>query len=139
MSLLILLKKQKMVRHIIAVTCILLNLTSCSSTDEKKIIKIEKKVMYQPLEKVVPTKKITIDVSGMTCEHACGGSIRMALKETNAVDRVSFDFEIDRKTNKAFIAYDDKKISEKEIVTIIEKINDKQFTTGESEVTSITE
>lgn len=128
-----------MVRHIIAVTCILLNLTSCSSTDEKKIIKIEKKVMYQPLEKVVPTKKLTIDVSGMTCEHACGGSIRMALKETNAVDRVSFDFETDRKINKAFIAFDDKKISEKEIVTIIEKINDKQFTTGEAEVTSITE
>ena len=139
MSLLILLKNQKMVRYIIAVTCILLNLTSCSSTDEKKIIKIEKKVMYQPLEKVVPTKKLTIDVSGMTCEHACGGSIRMALKETNAVERVSFDFETDRKTNKAFIAYDDKKISEKEIVTIIEKINDKQFTTGEAEVTSITE
>jgi copper chaperone CopZ len=139
MSLLILLKKQKMVRHIIAVTCILLNLTSCSSTDEKKIIKIEKKVMYQPLEKVVPTKKLTIDVSGMTCEHACGGSIRMALKETNAVDRVSFDFETDRKINKAFIAFDDKKISEKEIVTIIEKINDKQFTTGKAAVTSITE
>jgi copper chaperone CopZ len=128
-----------MIRQVIAVSFVLFSLASCSSNEEKKIIKIEKKVMYKPLKKVVPTKKLTIDVSGMTCEHACGGSIRMALKETNAVDRVSFDFETDRKTNKAFIAFDDKKISEKEIVTIIEKINDKQFTTGEAITTTITE
>ena len=128
-----------MIRQVIAVSFVLFSLASCSSNEEKKIIKIEKKVMYKPLEKVVPTKKLVIDVNGMTCEHACGGSIRMALKETNAVDRVSFDFETDRKTNKAFIAFDDKKISEKEIVTIIEKINDKQFTTGEAITTTITE
>lgn len=128
-----------MIRQVIAVSFVLFSLASCSSNEEKKIIKIEKKVMYKPLEKVVPTKKLAIDVSGMTCEHACGGSIRMALKETNAVDRVSFDFETDRKTNKAFIAFDDKKISQKEIVTIIEKINDKQFTTGEAITTTITE
>lgn len=128
-----------MVRQILAVSFVVFSLASCSSNEEWKIIKIEKKVMYKPLEKVVPTKKLVIDVSGMTCEHACGGSIRMALKETNAVDRVSFDFETDRKTNKAFIAFDDKKISEKEIVTIIEKINDKQFTTGEAITTTITE
>jgi copper chaperone CopZ len=128
-----------MIRQVIAISYVLFSLASCSSNEEKKIIKIEKNVMYKPLKKVVPTKKLAIDVSGMTCEHACGGSIRMALKETNAVERVSFDFETDRKTNKAFIAYDDKKISEKDIVTIIEKINDKQFTTGEADVTSITE
>lgn len=128
-----------MVRKILAVSFVLFSLVSCSSNEEKKIIKIEKKAMYKPLEKVVPTKKLTVDVNGMSCEHACGGSIRMALKETNAVDRVSFDFETDRKTNKAFIAFDDKKISEKDIVSIIEKINDKQFTTGEAITTSITE
>lgn len=128
-----------MVRQILAVSFVVFSLASCSSNEERKIIKIEKKVMYKPLEKVVPTKKLAIEVSGMTCEHACGGSIRMALKETNAVDRVSFDFETDRKKNKAFIAFDDKKISEKEIVTIIEKINDKQFTTGEAITTTITE
>lgn len=128
-----------MVRKILAVSFVLFSLVSCSSNEEKKIIKIEKKAMYKPLEKVVPTKKLTVDVNGMSCEHACGGSIRMALKETNAVDRVSFDFETDRKTNKAFIAFDDKKISEKDIVNIIEKINDKQFTTGEAITTSITE
>ena len=128
-----------MIRQVIAISYVLFSLASCSSNEEKKIIKIEKNVMSKPLKKVVPTKKLAIDVSGMTCEHACGGSIRMALKETNAVERVSFDFETDRKTNKAFIAYDDKKISEKDIVTIIEKINDKQFTTGEADVTSITE
>lgn len=106
-------------------------LSSCTGgNDEKKIISVEKKVVYKPTAKVNADRKLAVEVSGMTCEHACGGSIRMALKETNAVDRVSFDFETDRKINTAFITFDKSKISADEIVAIIEKINDKQFTTG---------
>jgi copper chaperone CopZ len=109
----------------------LLVVSSCSSENgEKKIISVEKKVVYKPTVKVNADRKLAVEVSGMTCEHACGGSIRMALKETNAVDRVSFDFETDRKVNTAFITFDKSKISADEIVAIIEKINDKQFTTG---------
>ena len=104
---------------------------SCSEDKaEKKIIKIEKKVMYKPMAAVSPNRQLNVEVSGMTCEHACGGSIRMALKNTNAVDRVQFDFEEGRKVNKAIITFDKNKISADEIVAIIEKTNDKQFTTG---------
>jgi copper chaperone CopZ len=87
--------------------------------------------------KVLPTSKMTVEVSGMSCVHACGGAIRMELKDTKAVDRVSFDFEDGRKTNKCFITFDDKKISEKEIISIIQRINNKQFTTGKSSVEPI--
>ena len=73
----------------------------------------------------------------MSCEHACGGSIRMALKETGAVDRVSYDFESGRKTNTAYITFDKSKISADKIVSIIETINDKQFTTGKSSSSDI--
>lgn len=74
--------------------------------------------------------KVAIEVTGMTCEHACGGSIRMALKETGAVERVSFDFEDGRAKNTAYISYDEKKISTEEIKGIIEELNENQFTTG---------
>jgi copper chaperone CopZ len=112
--------------------------SSCSSDNgEKKIISIEKKVVYNPTAKVNADRKLAVEVSGMTCEHACGGSIRMALKETQAVDRVSFDFETDRKVNTAFVTFDKSKISADEIVAIIEKINDKQFTTGKVSSTAV--
>lgn len=114
----------------------MLILGSCSS-NEKKIISVEKKVVYKKLDPVHADRKLAIEVSGMTCEHACGGSIRMALKETGAVDRVSYDFESGRKTNTAYITFDKSKISADKIVSIIETINDKQFTTGKSSSTDI--
>lgn len=116
----------------------ILVLGSCSSP-EKKVISIEKKVVYKKLEPVQANRKLAIEVSGMTCEHACGGSIRMALKETGAVDRVSYDFESGRKTNTAYITFDKSKISADKIVSIIETLNDKQFTTGKSTSTDLEE
>ena len=113
-------------------------LGSCSS-NEKKIISIEKKVVYKKSDPVQANRKLAIEVSGMTCEHACGGSIRMALKETGAVDRVSYDFETGRKTNTAYITFDKSKISADKIVSIIETLNDKQFTTGKSSSTDLEE
>lgn len=113
-----------------------LMLGSCSS-GEKKIISVEKKVAYQKLDPVHADRKLAVEVSGMSCEHACGGSIRMALKETGAVDRVSYDFESGRKTNTAYITFDKSKISADKIVSIIETINEKQFTTGKVSSTDI--
>lgn len=112
-------------------------LGSCSSTPEKKIIKVEKKIVTQKMDPVHADRKLAIEVSGMTCEHACGGSIRMALKETGAVDRVSYDFKSGRKTNTAYVTFDKSKISADKIVSIIETINDKQFTTGKLSSTDI--
>ncbi|MGV3610577.1 MAG: heavy-metal-associated domain-containing protein [Fluviicola sp.] len=112
-------------------------LGSCSSTPEKKIISVEKKVVIKKLAPVHADRKLAIEVSGMSCEHACGGSIRMALKETGAVDRVSYDFEDGRKTNTAYITFDKSKISADKIVSIIETVNEKQFTTGKSSSTDI--
>lgn len=94
--------------------------------------------MYKPMVAVTPNRKLNVEVSGMTCEHACGGSIRMALKNTNAVDRVQFDFEDGRKVNTAIITFDKNKISADEIVAIIEKTNDNQFTTGKVSSESFT-
>ena len=131
--------KSKTMKHAIFLgLATVLVLGSCSSP-EKKIISIEKKVAYKKLDPVQADRKLAIEVSGMTCEHACGGSIRMALKETGAVDRVSYDFETGRKTNTAYITFDKSKISADKIVSIIETLNEKQFTTGKSTSTDLEE
>jgi copper chaperone CopZ len=109
---------------------------SCGS-NEKKIISVEKKVTYTKLAPVHADRKLAIEIEGMSCEHACGGSIRMALKETGAVDRVSYDFKPDRKSNTAYITFDKSKISVDQIVQIIEEVNEKQFKTGKSSSTAL--
>ncbi len=103
---------------------------SCSSNDKGTVVSVEHHNTSSTKEKVEVTQTMNVEVSGMSCVHACGGAIRTNLKDTKAVDRVSFDFEDGRKVNTCTITYDDKKISEKEIIRIIEKINEKQFKTG---------
>jgi copper chaperone CopZ len=120
----------------LGLTTSLFLLGSCSS-GEKKITSVEKKVAYKKLDSVQADRKLAVEVSGMSCEHACGGSIRMALKETGAVDRVSYDFKTGRKTNTAYITFDKSKISADKIVSIIETINEKQFTTGKTSSTDL--
>ena len=126
-------------KSLVGIFGLVLLLSSCSSEDEGRIIAVKHHDMNKENSsaKVLPTSKMTVEVSGMSCVHACGGAIRMELKDTKAVDRVSFDFEDGRKTNKCYITFDDKKISEKEIISIIQKINNKQFTTGKSSVEPI--
>ncbi len=111
--------------------------SACSESGEKKIISVEKKeVLKQPVQ-VMANRELAVEVEGMSCEHACGGAIRMALKETGAVDRCSFDFEADRAKNTAFITFDKDKISADKIIAIIEKINNKQFTTSKATTKTI--
>lgn len=107
---------------------ILLITAACGGTGEKKIISVEKKTVLKEPVQVIANRELSVDVTGMSCEHACGGAIRMALKETGAVDRCSFDFVTDRKTNTAFITFDKDKITADKIVAIIQKVNDGQFT-----------
>lgn len=112
------------------VIALLMISASCGESGQKKIISVEKKeVLKQPVQ-VTANREMAIEVEGMSCEHACGGAIRMALKETGAVDRCSFDFKEDRAKNTAFITFDKDKISADKIISIIEKVNDKQFTTS---------
>jgi len=79
--------------------------------------------------KVNANRMLTVEIEGMSCEMACGGSIRTNLKATGAVDRVQFDFEEGRKIQTAFISYDSNKISDSEMLKLIQTINEKQFTT----------
>lgn len=86
---------------------------------------------------VIPNQLLTMEVSGMSCEMACGGAIREGLMETGAVARVQYDFEMGRDVNVAKISFDNTLISPEKMVQIVSKLNNKQFTVGETTVSEI--
>lgn len=105
---------------------ILLFLASCSSevTSEKN----EDTSTAKASEKINATQVAKVDISGMVCVMGCGSDIRKNLKATNAVASCDFDFVEDREINTASILFDPSKISESKIKSIIEELNDHQFT-----------
>lgn len=108
-------------------------LVGCSQSDpvisESSVIETEEE---KPV--VVPTKKLTMEIGGMSCEMGCGAAIRKELYATGAVENVSFDFKMGRDLNTADIFYDGTKISNEKITTIISSINNQQFSIGKETV-----
>lgn len=109
-------------------------LASCANKEEKVFLRKESHSVSNTTNTVKPNSILTMKIDGMTCMMGCGASIRKELYSTKAVKNVEFDFEEGRETNTAKIAFDDSKISQKEMVEIISKMNEKQFTVGETKV-----
>jgi copper chaperone CopZ len=107
-------------------------LGACSQSESA----VEPVVINQKEEKLVvaPTKKLTLEIGGMSCEMGCGAAIRKKLFATGAVESVHFDFKMGRDLNTADILYDDTKISNEKITAIISSMNDKQFSVGKETV-----
>lgn len=110
---------------IVLLPLILLFFTSCSqSSKERK--------PTEPLSKVCQIVKANaiqeIGVQGMVCQMGCGGSIRKALKETCAVERVEVNYidTLEEQTIKVY--YNKAKISPQQMLHILANVNDKQFT-----------
>ncbi|MDG1333573.1 MAG: hypothetical protein P8P74_14650 [Crocinitomicaceae bacterium] len=118
-------------------------LASCStstdqvSTAEKNGTETSQDISEKDLVAVIPNRKMTTEIDGMTCVMGCGGSIRKELLNTGAVFRCSFDFKGMDETSTAMIEFDKDKISPDEIADLLKKINDGQFTLGEMSTESI--
>ena len=74
----------------------------------------------------------TIEISGMTCEAGCGGTIRKELKATGGVSRVQYDFVEGREVQTAKVSFDKDKVTLDQMIKIITTINEKQFTVGKT-------
>jgi copper chaperone CopZ len=85
-------------------------------------VKVEKK------EQIVHSNKmLTAEITGMTCEQGCGGSIRKNLKATGGVSKVEYDFVIDAEKQVCRIYFDSTKINEGKISEVVNTINEEQF------------
>lgn len=116
-------------------------LVSCSSSTDQ-VSNAENKAQTETLSEddlvaVIPNRKMTTEIDGMTCVMGCGGSIRKELLNTGAVSRCSFDFKGMDETSTAMIEFDKDKISADEIADLIKEINEGQFTLGKMSTETI--
>ena len=101
----------------------LLFLAACNdSTIEKKASKIV------PTTSNTANTKLALSVQGMVCKMGCGGSIRKELLATNAVEKVDVDFVEDNESQLITVYYNNSRSSKEKLLTVINEMNDKQFT-----------
>ena len=84
-------------------------------------------------EQIESSDIASLSIEGMTCEMGCAKGIEKKLNKTDGISEASVDFE----GKIATIHFDHAKISETEIETLIEDMNDGQYdvdvrTTNES-------
>ena len=98
---------------------------SCSQSNTK----IEQN---EPQAKVCKSVKANttqeIGVKGMVCQMGCGGSIRKALKETCAVERVEVNYIDSLEEQIIKVHYDREQIAPKQMLQVLSELNDRQFT-----------
>jgi len=103
-------------------------LSACSSEQKKEN---SDSIGVETADTVVnPNQLLTMEIDGMVCQMGCGGSIRKGLKGTKGVASVEFDFEEERATNTAKIAYDKSIVSSEELIKVVSNLNDGQFLVG---------
>lgn len=123
-------------------TGILISLFASCSTSTDQVSPTEDKAQTEQLQEddlvaVIPNRKMTTEIDGMSCVMGCGAAIRKELLNTGAVSRCSFDFKGIDKTSSAMIEFDKDQISADEIAEIIKELNDGQFTLGEMSTETI--
>ena len=83
-------------------------------------------------ENAVSDYRCVAKVNGLVCKMGCGGAIRKGLKELNGVNRVVIDFDESREEQIVTVFYNSKKQNEKNIYAEVEKVNNGQFTVGDT-------
>lgn len=113
-------------------------LFSCESQPlESKTEHPSEVIMEDVVVVVEPNQMATLEIKGMECVMACGGSIKKALRKTNGVSDIEFDFETGREFNVASISYNEDVVTMDEMKALILELNDNQFTVGESSTEGI--
>ena len=113
---------------------IVLALAACGSNQDKAIHDSKVEVKYSYVEGNSEGSKAKLGVKGMSCEIMCGGLIKKSLKKLDGVSTAAISFNPDDKSGLAEVEFDNKKITEKELVAAIEKLNDGQYKVNSVEV-----
>jgi mercuric ion binding protein len=103
-------------------------LYSCSNNESKKEEEIEILTTIKEGDTTQTLAKLNIE--GMSCEISCAGLISKKLNELNGVKSAEVVFE----KNLAEINYDETKISEKDLIAHIEKLNEGQYKVTKIEI-----
>jgi Cu+-exporting ATPase len=96
---------------------IILAFTSCKNKVENESLNNNNSVESEKLAEM-DVRKIGLNIEGMTCEIGCARTIQSKLSKTEGVKFAEINFE---KKN-GIVEYDANKVSEKEIVNVVEQI-----------------
>ena len=104
------------IKVVVVLLFVTLLFTSCkekSEENDKSNIAVQNE---QPSE--VDLKRIALNIEGMTCEIGCARTIQSKLSKTEGVKLAEIHFE----QKNGIVEYDANKVSEKEIVKVVEQI-----------------
>ncbi len=107
----------KKITKLVTLVCFILALTSCEKKAEQKSIVI-KSTEKKEISADADLKRIALNIEGMTCEIGCARTIQSKLSKTEGIKFAEVNFE----KKKGVVEYDANKISEKQIVAVVEKI-----------------
>jgi len=96
---------------------IIMAFTSCKNKVENESLNNNNSVESEKLAEM-DVRKIGLNIKGMTCEIGCARTIQSKLSKTEGVKFAEINFE---KKN-GIVEYDANKVSEKEIVNVVEQI-----------------
>ncbi len=107
----------KKITKLVTLVCFILVLTSCEKKAEQKSIAI-KSTEKKEISTDADLKKVALNIEGMTCEIGCARTIQSKLSKTEGIKFAEVNFE----KKKGVVEYDANKISEKQIIAVVEKI-----------------
>jgi len=116
--------------NLLLLTLLAVVVYACSTNGSDQVsdangVKVTRSVV-QDADEAKCTAKIAVD--GMSCSKMCTGAIAGCLKKMEGVKATEIYFDPERKAEDfATIEYDEKKITEKEMIAAIEKLNDGQY------------
>jgi len=107
----------KKITKLLSLLCIIVVLNSCEKRTENKSIDT-KSTQKNELSADADLKKVALNIEGMTCEIGCARTIQSKLSKTEGVKFAEVNFE----KKSGIVEYDANKISEKQIVSVVEQI-----------------
>lgn len=124
-----------MFKKIISITFIAsFIITSCADKSEKKEggddekSKEESVIIKSPqATDIIPNMLADISLSGVVCEIKCVESVKTLLSNMIGVTEIEIDYNADGQLNHATLKFDDKKISDEQMVSALENFKNGAF------------
>lgn len=121
-------------------TVIITLLAGCSSDIDESTTEASKDVSVTFVEESGDADKYiaSLSIDGMACEMACGSKISGTLAALTGVKNTSIEFNGAEEENFALVEYDANEISEKEMISAIEGLNNGHYSVKAVKVTHFT-
>jgi len=120
----------------LTVAASLLFMAGCSSnTESNTVTESETEVTF--VEETSDSEKFvaSLSIEGMACEMACGSKISGTLADLNGVKNTSIEFNGAEEENFAVVEFDANEISEKEMISAVESLNNGHYAVKTVKVT----